>query len=381
VRLVRAGFLVAALAAALVPAASALDFNDEAEEAPPGEVGMVYHFELPSHAGCPPYHYVVESGSLPPGLKLGNLDNNAGLVDGVPAAGGVFNAWIALKDTCGNSAELLFTFEIRARRFAIATGALPSAAAGSPYSAKLEATAVTADGYEATDSWKLSGGALPAGLALAEDGTISGTPTTTGTSTFTVTATATGRFEGEWTDSKQLTLSVLDPLAASLSRRVAEVGIPFRASLAASGGRSPYTITAGAALPAGLALDAAGVLSGVPSTPGVFLLPVHILDAAGTAKDVTVTLVVRPRLAIAPRRLRAAALGRPYRARLLASGGVRAFRWGIAGGALPRGLVLDARTGTVAGTPRATGRFRVTVQVRDALGAAATRTLLVLVRR
>jgi hypothetical protein len=381
VRLVRTGFLVALLAAVFVPAAAALDFNDEAEEAPPGEVGMIYHFEMPSHAGCPPYHYVVESGSLPPGLKVGNLNNNAGLVDGVPTAGGVFNAWIALKDVCGNSAELLFTFEIRARRFAITTTALPSAVAGSPYSAKLQATTVTADGFEATNHWKVTGGALPAGLTLADDGTIAGTAAATGTSSFTVTATAVGRFEGQWIDSKEFTLAVRDPLAASLSRRVAEVGIPFRAALAATGGQGPYTFTAVAALPDGLALDPAGVLSGVATTAGAFPLTIHLVDAGGASRDVNVRLDVRARLSIRSKRLRAAVVGRPYRAQLTVSGGVRAFTWRIAAGALPPGLRLDRQAGTLVGTPTAAGRFRVRIGVRDALGALSTRTFLVSVRR
>lgn len=40
-------------------------------------------------------------------------------------------------------------------------------------------------------SWSLSGGALPDGLTLNADGTITGTPTTAGTFTFTVKATPT----------------------------------------------------------------------------------------------------------------------------------------------------------------------------------------------
>ena len=71
-RFLRVVSLAAVLASVFVGAAGALDFNDESEQAPRGEVGMVYHFELHSHSGCDdaPYRYVVESGSLPPGLKL-----------------------------------------------------------------------------------------------------------------------------------------------------------------------------------------------------------------------------------------------------------------------------------------------------------------------
>ena len=40
-----------------------------------------------------------------------------------------------------------------------------------------------------TTSWEVTSGALPAGLALSKEGTISGTPTATGSSTFTLKAT------------------------------------------------------------------------------------------------------------------------------------------------------------------------------------------------
>ena len=69
-----------------------------------------------------------------------------------------------------------------------------------PYSATLFAI-----GAVGTPVWRLSSGSLPAGLALASNGAISGTPATTATaSTFTVTVTdSTGR-----TASRSLTIQV-----------------------------------------------------------------------------------------------------------------------------------------------------------------------------
>lgn len=55
-----------------------------------------------------------------------------------------------------------------------------------PYS---ESLSVDMDLPNAT--WSLSGGALPDGLTLNADGTITGTPTTAGTFVFTVKATPT----------------------------------------------------------------------------------------------------------------------------------------------------------------------------------------------
>ena len=85
-RFIKVVVLVALLAGVFAGAASALDFNDESEEAPIGEVGKVYDFKLLSHGGCfyAPYRYVVESGELAPGLKVSNFSNLTGLVSGVP---------------------------------------------------------------------------------------------------------------------------------------------------------------------------------------------------------------------------------------------------------------------------------------------------------
>jgi hypothetical protein len=82
----------------------------------------------------------------------------------------------------------------------ITSAKLDDATGGKPYTAKLAAT-----GGTGKLTWSLApGSALPAGLQLAADGTISGTPTAQGTFTFKVTVTD----ESSKTDSKELTLKV-----------------------------------------------------------------------------------------------------------------------------------------------------------------------------
>jgi Peptidase A4 family/Putative Ig domain len=61
---------------------------------------------------------------------------------------------------------------------------LPSASAGSPYSATLAATGGTAPYV-----WSISAGSLPPGLSLSTTGTITGTPTTVGQTSFSVLVT------------------------------------------------------------------------------------------------------------------------------------------------------------------------------------------------
>ncbi len=359
--------LLAVLAAAYAGIASALDFDDEDPEPPRAEVGLVYHYEIGTHAGCLPHHVVIQSGQLPPGLKLSQLNDHTALVDGIATEAGTWSAWLAVKDCADKSAETLFTFEVWARRFSIATQSLKPAGLGSAYSATLEVS-----GIPSNTTWELTSGSLPAGLTLSKDGTISGTPTAAGASTFTVKATGNAKDStGTRVDTKQLTLNVV-ALTAKLSRPAAEVGVPFRSTLVASGGQAPYSWSA-TGVPAGLRVASDGSISGVPSRAGTYALTAHLADASGAAIDVQVKLAVYPRLAIATKTLPAAATGHRYRAQLGVRGGVGGLRWS---GTLPAGLKLGSKNGTITGTPASAGTFRIQVRVRDALGAVSTKTLI-----
>lgn len=367
-RLPRVLVALAVAACAFAGVARALDFDDEDPEPPHGEVGAVYSYEIGTHAGCLPHRLVVESGELPPGLSIRRIDLDTHVVEGVPTESGTFSAWIALKDCDNKSAETLFTFDIWARRWAIATGALPAASVGSPYSQTLTGT-----GPDSNVTWTITAGALPAGLTLSPSGAISGTPTAAGSSTFTVKADAKEKnFGPERFDSKQFTLRVVQ-LAARVARTTAEAGVPFRSTLTASGGQGPYRWSAGAA-PAGLSVSVDGTISGVPSRPGTYTFTVRLTDGEGAGADVQVRLVVRKHLVITTKRLPAAAAGSVYRAKLKIGGGVEGLRFTAAG--LPRGLKLNARTGAFAGAPAAAGSYRVIFRVRDALGAVAKKTLV-----
>jgi hypothetical protein len=374
-RFIQALTLVAVLAAAFAGIAYALDFEDENPHPPRGEVGMVYEYEIGTRAGCLPHRIEILSGQLPTGTKLRWVgsqppDSTTHVVEGVMTEAGTFNAWLAVRDCDNKSAETLFTFEVSGRRYSIATSALLSAAVGAPYSATLQTA-----GVDSNTTWEATAGSLPAGLTLSKEGVISGTPTAAGSSTFTVQATGNARdFSGTRVDTKELTLSVV-ALAAQLSRTTAEVGVSFQASLVGSGGQAPYRWSVTGA-PAGLSAAADGTLSGTPRRAGSYTLSAQLIDATGAQGTLEVRLAVRPRLAIASRRLPAATARRGYRAKIGTRGGVAPLRWSASG--LPRGLRVTA--GTISGRTAATGTFRVRVRVRDSLGAVSTKTLLLAVR-
>jgi hypothetical protein len=306
-------------------------------------------------------------------LKLRQVNDHTSVVEGVATEAGQFSAWIELLDCANKSAQALFVFDVWPRRWAITTTSLNAAALGSPYSATLAGA-----GPDSDVTWEVTQGALPAGLTLAANGTISGTPTAAGSATFTVEATAKEKnFGPTRVDSKQFTLDVLAPLSARVSRTTAEVKTRFRTTLTPSGGQAPYTWTA-SGLPAGFALSPDGTITGVPKRAGTVTFTVSLSDAAGVSSAIRVRLAVRSHIAVATSALRAGSAGRAYGARLAARGGVEGKRWSAAG--LPRGLRLNSTTGVISGVARAAGSFRVTVRVRDALGASSTKKLTLTIR-
>lgn len=362
--------LVAALAGIFAATASALDFDDEDPQPPHPEIGLVYHYEIGTHAGCLPHRLVILSGQLPPGLTLTQLNDHTGLVSGVATESGTFSAWLAVRDCDNKSAETLFTWEVWDRRFGIDTKALPGAVAGSSYS-----TTLATWGVPSNTTWELTAGTLPAGLALSKEGVISGTPTAAGSATFTVKATGNAKdFTGTRVDSRDFTLSVSGPLAARLTPTALEAGVASHSRIVISGGAPPFTFSA-QGLPAGVALGPDGALTGTPAKPGAYVVTVHLVDGSGSVSNIQLRLTVRAKLAIATRTLPAARVGHRYGAQLRFRGGVTPTRWSLASGALPSGLRV-ASNGTITGTPRAAGRFTLTLRARDALGAVVTKSFV-----
>ncbi|HWR97216.1 MAG TPA: ammonia-forming cytochrome c nitrite reductase subunit c552 [Candidatus Methanoperedens sp.] len=74
-----------------------------------------------------------------------------------------------------------------------------------------------------------------------------------------------------------------------------------------------------------------------------------------------------------------ARLNRSYTTTLAATGGVPPYTWAVISGSLPPDLALGA-SGTISGTPTATGTFTFTAQVTDSKGTKASKAFSLTVR-
>ncbi|MFN7974023.1 MAG: putative Ig domain-containing protein [Acidobacteriota bacterium] len=151
------------------------------------------------------------------------------------------------------------------------------------------------------------------------------------------------------------------------------VGTPYAQTLSAAGSTPAYSfaVTAGA-LPAGLALSPAGVLSGTPATPGFSLFTVTATDANGCTGDYAYWLAIQAAgcagagITMTPS-LPSGHPNAPYSQTITASGGSSPYTFALRDGSLPAGVSLSS-AGVVSGVPTQVGVSTFTVAASDANG-------------
>jgi uncharacterized protein (TIGR03437 family) len=334
---------------------------------PAGTVGVSYSQGLAATNGTPPYSsWTIASGSLPPGLTL---NSGTGVISGIPSTstGSPFAFTVTVKDSNGvNSPPASLSIAL-ASSLTITTTSLPNGAVGTSYSQTLGAA-----GGTPPYTWTLSSGSLPAGLTLnPTSGAITGVPTTVGMISFSVTVKDSN---SNTAGPQNLSITITPALAITTTTLPSgTVGAAYTASLAATGGTTPYTwtVTAGS-LPPGLTLSAAGAIGGTPSTAtgSPFGFSVTVKDSVGNTAVAPLSITIASgALTITTSSLPAGTVGVAYSETLAASGGLPPYsNWTVTTGSLPAGLSLSSSTGTISGVPSATGTSNFSVTVKDSGG-------------
>ncbi|MBK8094115.1 MAG: putative Ig domain-containing protein [Verrucomicrobiaceae bacterium] len=161
---------------------------------------------------------------------------------------------------------------------------LPSATNGVAYNYTL-----TASGGQDPYTFSVVSGTLPPGITMSTTGVFTGTSTTNGNSVFTIRVTDALGCNNETT----IRLAVCPPFsittASSLPTGTEQAVYPTT-TLAATGGTPPYgnwRVYTGA-LPSGLTISPAGVITGTPTTSGTYTFQVAVDDSGVTGSAVTV---------------------------------------------------------------------------------------------
>jgi hypothetical protein len=238
------------------------------------------------------------------------------------------------------------------------------------------AASLTATGGVTPYTWTVSSGALPPGLTLgASTGAINGTPTAVGTYPFVATAKDAVGQTASAAYAIQVVAASATPAPPAFILPTATKNVPYLSSVAfaASG---PYMVTEGV-VPAGLSVSATGVLSGVPTGVGMF----NFLVAGPFNAKAAFTLVVKDAstLSLSPISgspwLPEGMVGQPYSTLFAATGGLAPYQFLVSGGLLPPGLVLQAPTGLLQGTPTQEGTYLMVVAVKDSQSPSAFASL------
>lgn len=254
-----------------------------------GVVGVSYSQTAAASGGTSPFTWSISAGALPAGLTLAA---STGVISGKPTAAGTSNFTLKVTDASSATATAALSIKVSSA-LSITTVSLANGAVGAGYSQTLAAA-----GGLTPYTWGLASGALPGGLTLAATtGVISGTPTASGTFGFTVKVTDNG--SPAQTATKALSIKVQPQLTITTSALISgTVSIAYNASIAASGGVTPYTFSiSSGALPAGLTLNSStGVISGTPTTAGTFGFTAKVTDSGPPVQAATkaLSIVVNP---------------------------------------------------------------------------------------
>ncbi|WP_338679377.1 putative Ig domain-containing protein [Janthinobacterium sp. TB1-E2] len=309
--------------------------------------------------GAAPYTYAISAGALPAGMSL----SGGGVLSGTPTAGGTFNFTVRATDSLAVNGTRAYTLTVSAPTIAILPTTLPAMTSGVAYS-----QTIAASGGTGTYTYARTAGSLPAGLTLASNGTLSGTPTAAGAYSFTVTATDSSTGAGPYSGARAYsgTVAAGAPVAGNVSATVAYGSSANPVTLDLSGGVATSVAVASAALH-GTATANGTSITYMPAAgyAGLDSFTYTASNGIGTSAAATVAVIVNALEVTLVPTVPGATIAMAYSQNLSAANGTAPYTYAITSGALPAGISLNTSTGLLSGTPTASGTFNFAARATD----------------
>ncbi|MEP7338784.1 MAG: putative Ig domain-containing protein [Acidobacteriota bacterium] len=244
---------------------------------------------------------------------------------------------------------------------------LPAGTTDQPYSQSFTAT-----GGDAPYIFTLNTGSLPAGLAIAPDGVLSGTPTSSGTFNFTVRTTDANGCSGVGTYSLTIAQACGTIIIGPGSIASGNPGIPYSQQFTQTGGIGSVTFSTSSTLPAGITLSGGGLLAGTTNQTGSFPITIQVMDSNGCIGMANYTLVIGcPVVTLSS--LPGGTAGTAYNPTVTVSPSGGSYTFAVTAGSLPPGLSL-ATGGAITGTPTQAGTFNFTITATGPGSCTGSRT-------
>src|SRR6266851_338037 len=264
---------------------------------PTALLNVPYTQQLQEKGGVGALTWTVSTGTLPTGLTL----SSTGLLSGTPTTVGVSQFTVQVTDSSAPPRTSSTNFIVAVVPPLTVLPTLPTANPGVAYN-----QSILAAGAAPPLTFALTAGALPTGLTMASNGTVSGTTTSVGTFTFTVQVTDSSTPRVVVTQTVSLT--VAPPLAIVTSTLPnGQVGTPYNATITTTGGSGTlvFGLVSGT-LPSGLTLSPQGVLSGTPTAASSFTFTIAAADSSAQPQlaqqsyTITIASLVISSLAVQP---------------------------------------------------------------------------------
>jgi hypothetical protein len=311
--------------------------------------------------GFPPPTF-SETGALPSGVAL----SSSGALSGTPAAGsgGTYAITITAQNGVAPNATQAFTLTVNQ------APAITSAASTTFTVGAAGTFTVTATGFPATTFSET--GALASGLTFSSAGVLSGTPAPGSAGTYPIVITASNGVAPNATQNFTLTVGQA-PAISSPASATFTVGTAGAFTVTATGFPAPTFSEAGA-LPPGLTLSSAGVLSGTPAAGSGGTYAITITAQNGVAPNATqaFTLTVNQAPAITSAASTTFSVG--------AAGTFTVTGTGFPtptyseAGSLPSGVTFNTATRVLSGTPApgTAGTYPISFTASNGAGTNAT---------